>query len=103
MSKGSERINQLDEKLGQETVSLGGGAVDMAGGRTMTTEKHQCVCCGQLKAKAGFLYCFSCHKKWLAVYEDYRGAGFSDEIAKKRATKAYAPRYNPDQNNPERA
>lgn len=57
-------------------------------------DKQKCVCCGMLKAKRGFLYCFGCHKKWLSVHDDYVKAGFSEEIAKKRATKAYPPRYN---------
>lgn len=55
--------------------------------------KQKCVCCGKIKAKIGFSYCFSCHKKWKHVYDSYITAGFSEDIAKKRATKAYPPRH----------
>jgi len=59
-------------------------------------DKQKCVCCGQLKAKKGFLYCYGCHKKWLWVYDCYINAGFDDERSKKAATKAYPPKYGPN-------
>lgn len=91
----SKKGDKLDEELGQETAKLGKVPTDgLAGGRTTTSERQKCVCCGVVKAKAGFLYCFSCHKKWQKVHDDYVASGYDDDVAKKRATKAYPPRYN---------
>lgn len=96
MKKKNDKEKQLDDKLGQETEKLHdvpGG--ELASDKTTIPVKSKCVCCGLLKATPGFKYCFGCHKKWLAVHDDFANAGFSEEIARKRATKAYPPRYDP--------
>jgi len=90
----SDKIQKLDEHLGQETASLGEIGSSGAGGSAVAVLKARCICCGKLKAKPGFKYCFHCHKCWQKVYDDYIAAGFEDDVAKKRATKAYPPRYD---------
>lgn len=91
---GNNDNDKLDGQLGQKTEKLH----DVCGGEfesdtTTMPLKSKCVCCGKLKSKPGFKYCFSCHKKWLKVYEDYINAGFNEAVSNKRATKAYPPRY----------
>jgi hypothetical protein len=88
-----KKKDRLDKEMGQETAALGAVGHDLAGGQASPTPKVVCVCCGLLKANPGFKYCFSCHRKWLKVHDDYVSSGFDDETAKKRATRAYPPRY----------
>lgn len=64
-----------------------------------TAQYHPCVCCGELKARGNYDYCFRCKRKWEHVCNSCMSHGMPLEKAKEVATRYYPRRYRVLDNN----
>ena len=64
----------------------------MASVNTSVAEFGKCRCCGH-KVKVGYQFCLGCYRKRMKVYDDCKGAGLSEDLAREKVDGAYPLRF----------